>query len=1122
MAVNENIMVRLTANISDYSAKMQTAAAQTDRLATTIVKPANRMRQFETAATKAGMAVGAMSMAFGVSAVKMFADFDEAMSEVKANTGATGAELESLKTAALDAGKSTVYNATESANAINELAKAGMSTADVLNGGLSGALNLAASDGMQVADAAELMSSALAQFKLEGKDAGSVADALAAGAAAAQGSASDLGYALSQAGLVANSFGISMQETVGALSLFANTGMIGSDAGTSLKSMLQRLAGPSKEAARTMEELGINAYDASGKFVGLESLAGQLQTRMGGLTQEQRNAAMATIFGSDAVRAANALYEAGADGVAQWTKTVSESGVAAQMAAAKTDNLKGDMEQLSGAIETALIKTGSGANDALRGVVQGITGVVDAFASLDDGTQQLIVVSGLAVGAIAVLHKACGDLKNSSSSAGKAIGLAFDPIQRLQAAAPQVATGVGQLYTAFTTSARGAELMENGMTRAQTATAGFRSIAGGVVNLLGGPLGIALGVAGTMLANYAKKSAEAKARTEELQAAIESGADASEKMVKQVQSVDYGWYDRWKTGVDNLSGALDKAGLSMVDFVKAAQGDTSAFDKVNAIIDKWSNYDSGSQEFNLARVLKSDLDNLSSSYSDASEKAAEAKAANEELAGATGQAGESANGAADATGQLADATDTAGKSAEEYADALDDLIKALFSVEAPALNAAQAQVALDESIRTTIEELTQQGRVLGENGEYLAGMQKQGEDAKKSLFDLAGQAQNTAIKILEEGYATENMDEATKRAGVALDNARDAFVKSAVAAGYSEETAKKLADTYGLTSSETENLRKQIENLNGTNADVNVSAKTDEADKQIDMTKVKVENLPNGRITISGDNKPALDAIAAVTGAKIDPKTGTLDLDKSQYDIALALANGAKVDPKTGIIKGDNTDAFRKVAEANGWKIDQKTQVIIGNNGKAMRSMREVNNLPVPDKNFSVNAYNTGAVLNELNSINRVQLYDKSFTVTETRRTIIETIESGGMPKFSDVSKAFGSGRAHGGYITGPGTGTSDSIPSMLSNGEYVVNARATSMYRGLLDAINYGNHYAAGGYVQASPAEPYVRRMSEERGRTVYEQTNNFRMYTQGSPRTQADLIAAKIRFRGGTLLGG
>ncbi|QSY57786.1 phage tail tape measure protein [Bifidobacterium imperatoris] len=150
------------------------------------------------------------------------------MSTVQANTGASAAELDKLRQAAIDAGANTVYNAQEAADAINELGKAGMSTTDILSGGLSGALNLAASDGMQVSEAAELMSSAMAQFNLTGKQAGNVADALAAGAGKAQGSARDLGYALQQSGMVANSFGIGMTETVGTLTAFANAGMIGS------------------------------------------------------------------------------------------------------------------------------------------------------------------------------------------------------------------------------------------------------------------------------------------------------------------------------------------------------------------------------------------------------------------------------------------------------------------------------------------------------------------------------------------------------------------------------------------------------------------------------------------------------------------------------------------------------------------------------------------------------------------------------------------------------------------------------------------------------------------------------------------------------------------------------
>ena len=142
--------------------------------------------------------------------------------------------------------------------------------------------------------------------------------------------------------------GLSIEETTGALAAFASAGLIGSDAGTSFKSMLQRLTPQSLEAKNLMDELGISAYDAGGNFVGLEGFAGNLQAALKDLTPEQRNSALATIFGSDAVRAASVIYEEGAAGVASWTAAVDDSGFAAEQASAKLDNLKGDYEAFMG------------------------------------------------------------------------------------------------------------------------------------------------------------------------------------------------------------------------------------------------------------------------------------------------------------------------------------------------------------------------------------------------------------------------------------------------------------------------------------------------------------------------------------------------------------------------------------------------------------------------------------------------------------------------------------------------------------------------------------------------------------------------------------------------------
>ena len=141
-------------------------------------------------------------------------------------------------------------------------------------------------------------------------------------------------------------FGISIEDTIGTLTAFANAGLVGSDAGTSFRTMLLRLAKPSKEATEVLDKYNISAFDLQGNFVGIEKLAGQLQTQLKDLTEEQRNSALATVFGTDAIRSASILYKEGADGIAKWTEEVSESGTAAAIAAERTNNLSGDVDKL--------------------------------------------------------------------------------------------------------------------------------------------------------------------------------------------------------------------------------------------------------------------------------------------------------------------------------------------------------------------------------------------------------------------------------------------------------------------------------------------------------------------------------------------------------------------------------------------------------------------------------------------------------------------------------------------------------------------------------------------------------------------------------------------------------
>lgn len=806
-ALNRNITVRLRADASNFNASIKAAGANAQQLAEGMEQSGRKTSLLTTGLAAAGMAAGAL----GVAAIKTASDFDASMSGVQSVTRASAAEMDLLRQAAIDAGADTIYSASEAAAGITELGKAGLSTTDILSGGLNGALDLAASEGIDVSEAAELMATALTQFGLSGDRATDVADALAAGAGSASGSARDLGFALSQAGTMAHTYGISMEETVGALSAFASAGMIGSDAGTSLRSMLQHLGNPTDEAKTLMDELGISVYDSSGHFVSLANLAGQLQTQMGGLSEEERNAAMATIFGADAVRAATQLYNQGAAGVEKWTKTVSQSGYAADMASTRTDNLQGDLEQLSGSFETLLINLGEGGQGPLRALVQTLDTLVDAFSSLPAPVQQTIVLGTALAGGAVALHKAMAPLNSSASGVAKSFGLMLDPWQRVMTALPQLKSGFQQLGQAAAGTDPGMGLMNNGLTRGQTAMNGLKGIANGVVSLMGGPWGVAFTIAGAALLGWANQAKEAKQRADEIKNAFLTTGDATQALVDSIQNMELGdnnglpeWLDRVNTGAKDVPGLLDQVGLSITDLALAAQGDEDALARYNEKIDELA--DGHGRSVAQANALRQALDTATDAYNDGSKAAQDNKQAVEEVNQANGTA-------SDSTDALADSTSDAADAAEEYNDELKDLIDNLFALEQSHLSADQSVVALNQEILDLNETVSANGAVLDANGNALAGYEENAYDTQDSLYSLASQAQDTATKILEEGQATGDMSAATEQARGVLEQARQAFINNAVASGMNQEAAAALADQLGLTGSKADALAQSINSI---------------------------------------------------------------------------------------------------------------------------------------------------------------------------------------------------------------------------------------------------------------------------------------------------------------------
>lgn len=393
--------IRLTANIANYITGMQQAQKAT--LAT--ASASSKLAAQGAAMTNLGhtLLLFGTAVAAGVTlAVKTFADFDAQMAQVKTLSHATADEMDQLSKAAETLGQKIGISASQAADAELELVKAGVSVSDILGGALQGSLQLAAAGQIDVGKATEIATIALTQFKLTGADVPHVADLLAAGADKALGGVQDLGEALKSGGLVASQFGISLDETVGTLSAFANAGLLGETAGTDLRQVLLKLANPSTEAAALMQKYGISLYDAAGKTVSLSTLSGELTSGLGTLSDAQKNNALATIFGSRAINGANVLMKEGAAGITDWTNKVNASGFAAHQAAGKMDNLNGDLSKLGAAFQANLITSGSAANDTLREMVQLLTGLVHAFGNLPAPVQGAVLATGAIVAVMAL------------------------------------------------------------------------------------------------------------------------------------------------------------------------------------------------------------------------------------------------------------------------------------------------------------------------------------------------------------------------------------------------------------------------------------------------------------------------------------------------------------------------------------------------------------------------------------------------------------------------------------------------------------------------------------------------------------------------------------------------
>lgn len=438
MSNDMDLVLRLSA-LDKMSGVVRGAVKSSDEEFEKLQKKVQGVADKFDAVGKASLVAGgliAAPLAFGV---KKAADFEEQLSSIKSITGATTVEMAKLRGLALKMGADTKYSALEAAQGIEELEKAGVSTTQVLNGGLSGALNLAAASGIPLADAAEIASTALNAFRDDSLSVAVAGNILAGAANASATSVGELKYSLSACASVASGVGMSFKDTNIALALFAQNGLKGSDAGTSLKSMLMnlqprtdaqvaefvklglatgKLVKVSKDGKEKYQLLSNAFFDSHGRLKNLNQISGLLHDKMKGLTSQQRMFALETMFGSDAIRAANILFKEGADGADKMWSAMSKV-KAIDVATIRMDNLKGSIEQMMGSIDTAAISYGSKLTPAINSITKGVTAATNAFNAMPEPIQSAIAITG-ALTAVSLIG--LGGISLAAGAATRAYG----------------------------------------------------------------------------------------------------------------------------------------------------------------------------------------------------------------------------------------------------------------------------------------------------------------------------------------------------------------------------------------------------------------------------------------------------------------------------------------------------------------------------------------------------------------------------------------------------------------------------------------------------------------------------------------------------------------------------
>jgi TP901 family phage tail tape measure protein len=469
------------------------------------------------ALTSGAFFAGAGIVAGLKAAVSAAGDFQQKMNVLQQVTGATAAEMAAVSLEARRLGADISLPATsasDAAEAMLQLSKGGLTLRDAM-AAARGTLQLAAAAQTDVATAANTSARAITAFGLSGKDAGKIADALANAANAATGDINDFAIALSQSATSGHAFGLTAQDTVTALTELAQAGLVGSDAGTSLRVMLTRLLPTSVAAKREMKALGVAVTDAKGQFLPFRDVIENYSTSLSKLTPKQRQHALQVIFGTDAQRAANIIFGKSVSVFDNYERAVTKSGGAARAAAAQQKGFKGAVDGFNSALQTTAVTVGTTLLPTLTKYLRQAATWLGDSRNQEKIQKEVTKAVELTIGAIKILSGAVKTIDKVTGSFKNTLELLLalkvaKTIVGLIGPAGRATTAIAELAGAFRT-----------LKKAQEAEASAK-----LVTNVSAYTGAAEGAAGATgnLANQSKKAArEAKvaaARVEALRLAM--------------------------------------------------------------------------------------------------------------------------------------------------------------------------------------------------------------------------------------------------------------------------------------------------------------------------------------------------------------------------------------------------------------------------------------------------------------------------------------------------------------------------------------------------------------------------------------------------------------------------